>query len=211
MRPFILLIGGSYSGAGKTTFGTRLLKSLGKDWAVIKYTKTGFYSSVIENKEILSIKEKDTYRYLEAGAGEVLWLQGPMESLPELLHGALKRLSKYRGIVIEGNSPIEFLEPDIVVFLEGDQRLPKPSAEKVRQKADLIIKIENMDEGLKKTKELIDKETIARELTKRAVNKRISCRAARELAESLGATYKEVGRIADSLGIKITNCELGCF
>lgn len=212
MKPFLVLIGGSYSGCGKTTFGTELIKILGKHWAVIKYTKTAFYSSIIETKEIISIKDKDTGRYLEAGAEEVLWLQGPKESLPELLEVAIMRLSNYKGIIIEGNSPIEFLEPDIVVFLNGEERPPKSSAKKVREKADIVIITKDMQDGLKKTKELIDeKEILVQELLKRATNQRITCKDARQLAESLGTTYGEVGRAADRLGIKITNCELGCF
>lgn len=212
MKSFIVLIGGSYSGCGKTTFGTELLKNLGKNWAVIKYTKTGFYSSIIDKKEIISAKDKDTARYLEAGAEEVLWLQGPKESLPELLEIAITRLSSYKGIIVEGNSPIEFLEPDVVVFLDGEERPPKPSAEKVKEKSDVVIKTRDMQDGIKKTKELIDRrETIIQELLKKAVNKRITCKDARQIAERLGTTYREVGRAADSLGIKITNCELGCF
>ncbi|MCX7793021.1 MAG: hypothetical protein N2257_01235 [Thermodesulfovibrionales bacterium] len=212
MKPLIILIGGSYSGAGKTTFGSQLLKYLGGNWGVIKYTKTGFYSSIIDTEELISQKNKDTGKYIEAGAEEVLWLQGPRESLSEMLDIAITRLSTYRGIIIEGNSPIEFLDPDIVVFLDGEERPPKPSSEKVKKRADIIIKIKDMKDGLEKTKDLIQqKEILAQELIKRAVNKRITCKAARELAESLGFSYREVGRAADSMGIKITNCELGCF
>lgn len=55
------------------------------------------------------------------------------------------------------------------------------------------------------------KKEIQKELEKKAMDKRLSCHSAREIAESLGVPYKEIGAAADDLGIKIINCELGCF
>ncbi len=212
MKPFIVLIGGSYSGCGKTTFGTRLLRSLGKDWAVIKYTKTGFYSTIVNNKDMLSVDGKDTRKYLEAGACEVLWVQSPKEGLSEVLSMSLERLSNYKGIIIEGNSPIEFLKPDVVVFLNGLERPPKGSAIKVKERADIIVRPDKMEDALKETEELISKKSLlSHELKKRAINNKISCSVARQIAETLGLRYRDVGEMADALGIKIVNCELGCF
>jgi hypothetical protein len=48
-------------------------------------------------------------------------------------------------------------------------------------------------------------------LIKKAVDGKISCPVARKIAEELSVSYKEVGRNADELRIKITGCELGCF
>lgn len=212
MKPFIILIGGPYSGCGKTTFGTGLLKSLGKGWAVIKYTKTGFYSSIIRDRETLSKKGKDTERYLEAGAEEVLWLQSPEENLAELLSISLERLYKYKGIIVEGNSPIEFLAPDVVVFVDGIDKPKKPSSLKVLKRAHIIVKPLESRKALEETKELIDKKIAVREdLLRQAQDSKIPCALARKIAESHGIKYKELGEMADILGIKITNCELGCF
>ncbi len=52
---------------------------------------------------------------------------------------------------------------------------------------------------------------IAEEIIKKAVNNRLPCAAARRIAEELSVPYKEVGRTADELKVKITGCELGCF
>jgi len=52
---------------------------------------------------------------------------------------------------------------------------------------------------------------IAEEIRKKAVNDRLPCAAARRIAEELTVPYKEVGRTADELKVKITGCELGCF
>jgi len=48
-------------------------------------------------------------------------------------------------------------------------------------------------------------------LINKAVEGKISCPVARKSAEELSVLYKEVGRNADELRIKITGCELGCF
>jgi hypothetical protein len=52
---------------------------------------------------------------------------------------------------------------------------------------------------------------ITEEIRKKAVNDRLPCAAARRIAEELSVPYKEVGRTADELNVKITGCELGCF
>lgn len=55
------------------------------------------------------------------------------------------------------------------------------------------------------------KEKIFEEIKKRAVNNKIPCKVARKIAEDLSVSYREVGKAADELKIKIINCELGCF
>ena len=52
---------------------------------------------------------------------------------------------------------------------------------------------------------------IAEEIREKAVDNRLPCAAARRIAEELSVPYKEVGRTADELKVKITGCELGCF
>jgi len=54
-------------------------------------------------------------------------------------------------------------------------------------------------------------EKIQEEVKKKSINGRITCPAARKIAEELSVSYKEVGMAADALNIKITDCELGCF
>lgn len=38
-----------------------------------------------------------------------------------------------------------------------------------------------------------------------------TCPVLRKLAEEFGVPYKVVGAAADSLGVKVKNCDLGCF
>jgi hypothetical protein len=44
-----------------------------------------------------------------------------------------------KGVVVEGNSPIDYMEPDLIVFIIGDDGRIKPSAVELSKKADMII------------------------------------------------------------------------
>lgn len=246
----IIGVGGAHSSVGKTTVASSLLKyftsesredilatRLGalKRWGAIKYTKTAFYSSLVDDKAMLHMEGKDTALLYGAGAEEVLWVQSPPEDLAEVLPLAVERLSHLDAIVVEGNSAIEFLKPDIVLFILSASNKVKTSAQGILHQADIIIIPGDHDsngghEGVtactvsftpsdkKALRELvqcmemtIQKKSIKELLEERSVEGRISCPLARAIAEELGVPYKEVGDAADAMGIKIKNCELGCF
>ena len=138
MKPIIIGIGGGHSGAGKTTIACEILKKV-EGWGAIKFTKTSFYSSITDDQEVLSEKGKDTGRLLEAGAEKVLWVQSSGDELAETASMAVQMLSNLPGIVVEGNSMIEVLTPDIVVFVAGSRERFKPGAERVLGMADIVI------------------------------------------------------------------------
>lgn len=229
MRPIIIGVGGAHSGAGKTTYAALLLKRL-KGWGAIKYTKTGLYCSLVDDRETLLTEDKDTRRFLDSGAERVLWVQSPPSDLREVLPVAVERLSDLGGIVVEGNSAIEFLVPDIIIFIFGkDRQSMKESAREILGGANVVISDEvspkasggkrifgktpdDVERSLAYVSEMVEKiEKIRASLTERSVEGRISCGLARKIAEELSVPYREVGKVADDLGIKITACELGCF
>jgi molybdopterin-guanine dinucleotide biosynthesis protein len=136
---FVVGIGGSGSGSGKTTLACQLLRSL-RGWGAIKCTPTLLYSSVTDDPETLSRRDKDTGKYLEAGASEVLWVQSTREDLGETLRIAVDRLSHLEGIVLEGNSAIEVLRPDVVIFISvNGPETEKKSARTVLRSAEVVI------------------------------------------------------------------------
>lgn len=136
---FIIGIGGSGSGSGKTTVACHLLNRL-KGWAAIKCTPTLLYSSVTDDPETLGQKDKDTGKYLEAGASEVLWVQSTRDDLRETLKIAVDRLSHLEGIIVEGNSAIEVLRPDVVIFISvSGPEAEKKSARTVLESAEVVI------------------------------------------------------------------------
>lgn len=146
MRPFIIGIGGGHSGVGKTTIASKILKNL-KGWGAIKYTKTTLYSSIIDDIRILSEEGKDTKRLLDSGAEKVLWVQSPFSELGEILPIAVEMLSHLKGIVVEGNSAIDVLKPDVVIFISGSEKKFKSGADKILGMADIVISEEDIPKG----------------------------------------------------------------
>jgi LAO/AO transport system kinase len=230
MRPFIIGIGGAHSGSGKTAYASLLLQHL-RGWGAIKYTRTALYVSLIDDHETLSENDKDTRRFLDSGAERVLWVQSPPSELGEVLPMAVERLSDLKGIIVEGNSAIEFLRPDIIIFIFGsDSAEIKDSAKGLLRKADAVVAEKGAfieaGEGARRFQrslsesgallgyvtEMIEmKEKIKSSLRERSVDGRILCPVARKIAEEFAVPYSEVGKVADELKIKITGCELGCF
>lgn len=147
MKPIIIGIGGGHSGAGKTTIACEILKKV-EGWGAIKFTKTSFYSSITDDQEVLSAKGKDTGRLLEAGAEKVLWVQSSGDELSETASMAVQMLSNLPGIVVEGNSMIEVLTPDIVVFVAGLRERFKSGAERVLGMADIVMTDEKSPQGV---------------------------------------------------------------
>jgi LAO/AO transport system kinase len=230
MRPTLIGIGGAHSGAGKTTYASQLLRSL-KGWGAIKYTKTALYSSIVEDSDLLSREGKDTRRLLDAGAERVIWVRCPATDIENVLPLAVEKLSDLKGIIVEGNSAIEFLRPDIILFIFGsDPAEIKEPAKEVLRRADVIV---TEGEALPETQEkarrfgrsadafgpllrhirkMIDrKEKIKVSLKESSVDGKISCSLARKIAKDLSVPVAEVGKTANELRIKITDCELGCF
>lgn len=59
---------------------------------------------------------------------------------------------------------------------------------------------------MRKTDDTLQKKVLAL-----AQNGKISCAQALALAGAAGVPAAEVGRAADAAGVKIANCQLGCF
>jgi molybdopterin-guanine dinucleotide biosynthesis protein len=148
-RPLLIGIGASQSGAGKTTLAAHIIRHLTQrspslpflsGCGAIKYTRTSSGPEIISDRSILMEEGKDTRKMLDAGAAEVVWVKSALPGLPNALAGALSRLSHLDVAVVEGNSAIEFLNPDIVIFIfdKGRDRW-KPGIEKLAARADIIF------------------------------------------------------------------------
>lgn len=136
--PKIISVTGAHSRVGKTTLCSILLNEF-KGFGAIKFTKTPLYASLTDDINILNQKGKDTAIFLESGAERVIWIQSPYYELENILKTALGRMADLEGIVIEGNSPVDFLNPHLIIFIIGVDGEIKPSALKVSKKADIII------------------------------------------------------------------------
>lgn len=142
MRPLLIGVGGSHSGAGKTYACCRILESL-NGFGAVKCTPTLIYSSLVDDPAILNQKDKDTSLMLQSGAVEAMWVQAPKKEMAETARMAVDRLNRREGVIIEGNSAIEVLRPDIVIFIfSGGPDAPgnvKESANKTLAMAHIVI------------------------------------------------------------------------
>lgn len=66
-------------------------------------------------------------------------------------------------------------------------------------------------EGDREIQQGRQRERLTAALREKAEGGRISCALAWEIADRLGVPRGEAGRAADEAGIKITQCQLGCF
>lgn len=111
-----------------------------------KFGKGGFgsspktpNSSLIDDFNILNQKGKDTAIFLESGAEKVIWIRSPYHELENVLNTALSRMTGIEGVIIEGNSPVDFLNPHLIILIIDRDGAIKPSAINVCKKADIII------------------------------------------------------------------------
>lgn len=111
----IITISGSCSGAGKTTTMRALLKKLPVNNTVT--VKFGHGKRNPERPEIL--------------------FTNMMEGLAFITDLSVKEKTEY--LLIEGNSVLKFINPDVSVFIEGLCREKKKSAEQAKALADVVI------------------------------------------------------------------------
>lgn len=140
--PVLIGITGAHSDSGKTTLACLLLKHFaqsGTPWCALKCSPDAIYSSVIDDPVTLRREGKDTAKYLEAGAARAIWVRAPRHDLDEPLHMALGMLGETPGIIVEGNSAVELLNPDIVIYIFGDKARGKASSEVLFHRADVIV------------------------------------------------------------------------
>lgn len=136
--PCIISVTGAHSNVGKTTLCSILLSEC-KGFGAVKFTKTEMYTSIIDDLEILNQKGKDTALMLEAGAEKVVWIKSPRDGLKDALNIAFSKLYGLKGVIVEGNSPVDFLNPSLVIFIINPGGEIKPSAVEVCKRAEIVI------------------------------------------------------------------------
>ncbi|PMP71941.1 MAG: hypothetical protein C0186_02515 [Thermodesulfovibrio aggregans] len=220
-------VGGSKSGTGKTLFIESFIKILKKQFPTqiniiaVKYTKTSLYSSIIKEPSIIETEGKDTSRIKKAGADYVYLVKATENDLPEIAERLKKEFldhiyqnDKKRVVfIIEGNSLVRIMQPDVIIFLKGqnDEHI-KPSGKAILEIADIVIEGKySMEEVMEEIETIQQRKLIEKLLKERSNSGKITCAEARKIAEEIGVPYIEVGRAANELNIKIRKCELGCF
>ncbi len=134
----IISVTGAHSKVGKTTLCSILLQNL-RGFGAIKFTKTALYTLVTDDPETIIQGDKDTAIMSRSGAKKVVWVRSPANGLEDALNIAMSKMEGLEGVIVEGNSPLDFLNPHLVIFIIRQAGKIKPSAAGVSRRADIII------------------------------------------------------------------------
>ena len=152
----LLVIGGHSRSVGKTSVVAGLISALGEfDWTAVKITQyghgicsangdpcdcaTGDHSWAISEEHDRS-GESDTSRFLVAGAIRALWVRTEQGRLAEAMPALRQRLEGAPNVIIESNSVLKFLRPDLyVTVLDPATADFKNSAREFLDRAHAVI------------------------------------------------------------------------
>jgi len=135
----VITVSGAHKGVGKTLLTELLLRNL-TGFAAIKITMTDLQTSVTDDKEEVMIPGKDTFRMKRSGAEKVVWVKATEESLQEAMEHALGMVGKPKGLLIEGNSILRYLNPEIAFFvIDSTIDSMKQSRVSALKKADVCV------------------------------------------------------------------------
>jgi hypothetical protein len=150
------VIGGHSRSVGKTSVVAGLIAALPEfNWTAVKITQyghgicsangeacdcsTGDHSWAI-SEEHDRTGESDTSRFLVAGAARVLWVRTEQGRLAEAMPSLRMRMESARNVIIESNSVLKFLRPDLyLTVLDPATADFKNSAREFLDRADAVI------------------------------------------------------------------------
>ena len=162
----IVVIGGHSRSVGKTSVVAGLISALRDyDWTAVKITQYGHgvcaangapcdcatddHSWAISEEKDRS-GESDTSRFLVAGAARSLWVRTEQGRLAEAMPALRQRLERSRHVIVESNSVLKFLRPDLyLTVLDPGTEDFKTSAREFLDRAGAVIlheesKLENV-------------------------------------------------------------------
>ena len=152
----IVVIGGHSRSVGKTSVVAGLISALREfDWTAVKITQYGHgicsangeacdcatadHSWAISEERDRS-GESDTSRFLLAGAVQALWARTEQGRLAEAMPTLRQRLEGARNVMIESNSVLKFLRPDLyLTVLDPSTADFKNSAREFLDRANAVI------------------------------------------------------------------------
>ena len=135
----IVVVGGSGRKAGKTRVIECLLRAIPQArWLAIKVSGHAHGTQDWElTRQEHPDPGTDTGRFLDAGAGDAWWLRAGDSRLSEAVPKLLSLIENFENVIIESNSILDYLSPDLYVFVSGGEG--KESAEQWRPRADVVI------------------------------------------------------------------------
>jgi hypothetical protein len=152
----IVVIGGHSRSVGKTSVVAGLISALREyDWTAVKITQYGHgvcsangapcdcatadHTWVISEEKDRS-GESDTSRFLLAGAARAWWVRTEQGRLAEAMPALRQRLERSRYVMVESNSVLKFLRPDLyLTVLDPNTEDFKTSAQEFLDRAAAVI------------------------------------------------------------------------
>lgn len=163
----VIVIGGHSRNIGKTSVVAGLIAHLPEfRWTAFKITQYGHGFCTADGKPCkcqtedscvsLSAEQDpasgtDTSRFLAAGAARSIWVRTRMDMLAEAMPRIQKELAASENAILESNSILEFLKPDLyLTVVEPGIADFKDSARRFLDRADavLISSTERTENGL---------------------------------------------------------------
>jgi hypothetical protein len=156
----LVVIGGHSRNVGKTSVVAGLIAGLAEwQWTAVKITQyghgicsangeacdcaTGDHSWAISEERDRS-SGTDSSRFLAAGAVQVFWVRTEQGRLAEAMPTLRQRLAAARNVIIESNSVLKFLRPDLYLsVLDPATADFKNSAREFLDRADAVILHQN--------------------------------------------------------------------
>jgi hypothetical protein len=152
----IVVIGGHSRSVGKTSVVAGLISALREyDWTAVKITQYGHgvcsangapcdCATADHTWAITEEKDRgaasDTSRFLEAGAVRALWVRTEQGRLAEAMPALRQRLERSRHVILESNSVLKFLRPDLyLTVLDPGTEDFKNSAREFLDRAGAVI------------------------------------------------------------------------
>jgi hypothetical protein len=152
----IVVIGGHSRSVGKTSVVAGLISALPEfGWTAVKITQYG-HGVCSANGEACDCAtpdhawaiteerdrsgESDTSRFLVAGAVQSLWARTEQGRLAEAMPSLRRRLEGARNVIIESNSVLKFLRPDLYLTVLNPETADfKKSAQEFLDRANAVI------------------------------------------------------------------------
>ncbi len=152
----ILVVGGHSRSVGKTSVVAGLIAALPeRQWTAVKITQFGHGICSVNGKSCscavdehtIAISEErnrsggsDTSRFLVAGAQHSLWVRTKQGFLAQAMPSLRKRIEGASNVIMESNSVIKFLRPDLYLSVLDSQTADfKSSAREFLDRADAIL------------------------------------------------------------------------
>ena len=152
----IIVVGGHSRDVGKTSVVAGLIAALPElDWTAVKITQFGHGVCSVngascdcatdEHTQAISEErsragDSDTSRFLVAGAQRSLWVRTKQGWLAEAMPALRARIAGAGNVIIESNSVMRFLRPDLYVSVVNfDQSDFKDSAREFLDRADAVL------------------------------------------------------------------------